>query len=212
MVTGAMRKRLPILVSLVVLISVLAFGYMYYNDFIERRCDSLAREQARSLSRSLSILAWERGISEKRASSLITLERCNCPDLQIGREQVPYLIGPAYGWSGTSGRLSRRYKCEVLLRLTGGEARICARNGKRYKGGERKVFRVSLRDGSFLGSEMAQCEGEEFPVVDCETRCYEGSMIDHLECVFKEPPYKLCVSLGYQCSGNPPKAVPLKKP
>jgi hypothetical protein len=90
------------------------------------------------------------------------VDKCDCPGLQITEEQLHFLIGPEYGWSGTADVSADgegggvNYPCEILVAVTGDEARVCASNGEDFRDGNRKVFRISLKDGQLLSSEIAQ--------------------------------------------------------
>jgi len=164
------------LVELMVVIAIvgviLAVAVPYYVSYKRTACDRAASGDLSKLGASL----------ERFGNELVDL---NCSDISIveGAVQLSWLVGPYYGWSGTSR------KCNVLARRSsGGEVYGCAEKGSRPSGTDptfRYIYRVRLSGGTDLPVIVGACSGESYG--GHNATCYTSSMLTGTSCVPTTP-------------------------
>lgn len=138
----------------------------------QQRCDKAAEADLHNLS-----AAVERFDNE--------LTDLGCSDLrkQFSEEHIKYLVGPYYGWRGTTGT------CKVLVRIENGELQSCAMRGSRPTENkeERKIFRSSLLGIEKLDPTVGACKGKQYGYFP--DHVYFASMVEHKNrgCVLREP-------------------------
>ncbi|MEW6350157.1 MAG: hypothetical protein AB1646_13910 [Thermodesulfobacteriota bacterium] len=108
----------------------------------------------------------------------------NCRDgaADFNEEHLTYLVGPYYGWSGTTRR------CVVCVRMQGKEIWGCAKYGTAQEGlrNARAIYRVSVLEPTReLAPIVGECTGREYPEPTAPTT-YTESMID-ASCQYKKP-------------------------
>lgn len=113
---------------LVFLIIVLSAGtyWAYVAIRGSTSCDQAAERDATSLGRAL----------ERLHNELLELR---CPTPSISKKHLAYMMGPYYGWRGTS------LKSDVRVRVEHGQALVCSTKGSReWFGKEQLIYPVSL--------------------------------------------------------------------
>ncbi len=109
----------------------------------------------------------------------------NCSDLSVvkGAVELSWLVGPYYGWSGTSR------KCNVRVRRSSDDEVFgCAEKGSRPSGNDptfRYIYRVRLSGGTDLPTIVGACTGESYG--GRNAMCYTSSMLTGTSCVPTAP-------------------------
>jgi hypothetical protein len=144
---------------------------------LEESCDRAAGSNLRKMASAL----------ERLKNELLDL---NCdPDAVFaklwqsdGPLVISYLIGPYYGWRGTTGA------CAVRIRIVGDELHSSSLRGKSLDGKTkaRKIFRVSLTTLKELPSIVGPCIGEGY-YRDMDDYCGISSMIEEKGCRLVKP-------------------------
>ncbi len=151
---------LPRLVTVGVLLA-LAVAVSCFVDYRKSHCDRTAQKDARNLAAALERLFTEFSGTE-------------CPPPNLTKKHIAYMVGPYYGWHGTSR------KCQVRLRVERGEALLCADRGSSPKGSDtRYLYRVALNSpASDLPPTIGGCYGDTYggPL----DPCYLSSIADSL--------------------------------
>lgn len=93
---------------------------------------------------------------------------------------LEYLVGPYYGWSGTS------QKCQVLVRVVGHEVQACSAKGARPDPNPsyRYIYRQTFPEGKDLPAQVGPCEGKSYG--GPEDNCYTSSMVGP-DCTLHRP-------------------------
>ncbi len=98
----------------------------------------------------------------------------------FGEERIAYLVGPYYGWAGTSRR------CDVRIRVKGKEIRACAVKGIRPDDRDPKsryIYRYTL-SGTDLPVTKGPCDGKTYGGL--EELCYTSTMLRN-DCTLRKP-------------------------
>jgi type IV pilus assembly protein PilA len=175
------------LIELMVVVAIigiiLAIAVPYYISYKRTACDRAASGDISRLGAAV----------ERIGNELVDL---NCSALEnfisIPSFNISYLVGPYYGWGGTSK------KCGVIVtrKLSVPDLRACAVKGSHPSGTtSRYIYRQSLDGGTDLPAVVGSC----VPGTDGITyggagnTCYTSSMVDSSTCNFTVP-------LGEDCS------------
>jgi hypothetical protein len=119
----------------------------------------------------------------------------NCTSLEdflaISNFNISYLVGPYYGWSGTSR------KCGVLVTRnpSAPDLSACALKGSHPGGAtSRYIYRQSLGGGTDLPAVTGPCNnGQEYG--GRGQTCYTTSMVNTSDCSFLAPVGKDCSTI-----------------
>jgi len=159
---------------------ILAIAIPYYVSYKRTACDRSATGDISKLGASM----------ERLGNELVDL---NCASLDgwISTEtsfNITYLVGPYYGWGGSSR------KCEVLIsNITNTQLTACAMKGS-HPGGSasRYIYRQTLGGGTDLPAVTGTCAGNEYG--GRGNSCYTSSMVSTADCHWTQPG-------GMDCSG-----------
>jgi hypothetical protein len=128
--------------------------------------DKVAFQTVANLGKALAKFADERA-------------RSNCNTANIPEDIIQYMVGPYYGWSGTSAQP------EVLVRIEDEAACACAPGGSQPSGATRRyIYRVKLSDGSQLPALQGPCFGNNYGVHG--SKCYTESVLNQ-DCTLRIP-------------------------
>lgn len=160
-------------VGLLIFLNVFLDTY-FYHDSQKRsrfRCDRAATSDLSRLGAALERLQNEIADSNCQGGVEKFLEK---------GVNLEYLVGPYYGWKGTSQR------CRVLVRVVGREVQACSTKGVRPSPLDqslRYVYRQPLFEGD-LPAICAPCEGRSYG--GPEDNCYTTSMVGP-DCKLRRP-------------------------
>ncbi len=165
------------LIELMVVVAIigiiLAIAIPYYISYKRTACDRAASGDISKLGAAVQRLGNE----------LVDL---NCTSLEVylsGSLDISYLVGPYYGWSGSSR------KCGVLITRNLGtpDLQACALKGAHPGGaGTRYIYRQSLGGGIDLPATVGPCNtGREYG--GRGEICYTTSMVSTADCSFQTP-------------------------
>jgi prepilin-type N-terminal cleavage/methylation domain-containing protein len=163
------------LIELMVVVAIigiiLAIAIPYYVSYKRTSCDRAASGDISRLGAAV----------ERLGNELVDL---NCSALEVFLSlpafDISYLVGPYYGWGGSSR------KCLVLITrdLSNPELQSCAMKGSLPGGpGTRYIYRQTLGGGTDLPAVTGACVGLEFggPM----QMCYTESLVDTITCGVK---------------------------
>jgi hypothetical protein len=153
--------------ALVGLTAILTLDYSYwYNKRTIPACSRAASADVAKLSAAI----------ERLGNETIDL---NCELKPPTGDQVPYLVGPYYGWGGTNER------CQVLIRVRGDEVWSCALRGASPEGPEtRYIYRIRLDGGADLPITRGPCQGRAYG--GPEQTCYTEGIVKN-DCSLRTP-------------------------
>jgi hypothetical protein len=152
-------------------------------------CDRAAYLDLENLGVALKKLADERTGS-------------NCDSEPISGDIIEFMVGPYYGWEGTSRKLAGPYyglkttaaKPQILMRVEGDEVCACALKGARYGGADSHlIHRISLKDGRELPYKNGPCTGKSYGGPGAV--CYTESIVNP-DCKFRKPHGAPCEESG----------------
>jgi type IV pilus assembly protein PilA len=166
------------LIELMVVVAIigiiLAIAIPYYISYKRTACDRAASGDISKLGASV----------QRMGNELVDL---NCSSLEeflaLSNFNISYLVGPYYGWSGSSR------KCGVLITRnpTTPDLQACAIKGAHPGGAtSRYIYRQSLGGGTDLPAITGPCNtGREYG--GRGEICYTASMVSTLDCSFQTP-------------------------
>jgi prepilin-type N-terminal cleavage/methylation domain-containing protein len=168
------------LVELMVVVAVVGIivgvAVPYYISYKRTACDRAAQRDISGLAAAIERFRVE-----------LTDTNCRFDELSENL-QLGWLVGPYYGWTGTST------KCQVMVRRGTGEFKDevwgCAEYGSHPTSDpkSRYVHRVSLIGGSDLQTARGVCAGADWNAYGgIRDTCYTTSMLVDSGCVPKEP-------------------------
>jgi len=124
--------------------------------------------------------------------------RLNC-DFEVFPDNIiEFMVGPHYGWEGTSKKVAGPYyglrmtatKPEILMRVEGDAVCACAGRGFRARNGNtRHIYRISLKDGRELPPKQGPCTGKSYGGPGAT--CYEESVLGP-DCTYRKPRGRPC--------------------
>jgi hypothetical protein len=161
-------------VGLLIFLNVFLDTY-FYHDSQRRsgsRCERAACGDVSKLAAAIERLQSEIVDSNCQGDAEKILER---------GVNLEYLVGPYYGWKGTSQR------CGVLVRVVGREVQACSPKGSRpslIDQSLRYVYRQTLVGGADLPAIEAPCEGRSYG--GPEDSCFTTSMVGP-DCTLRRP-------------------------
>ncbi len=139
-----------------------------------RQCDVAAAKDVKRLRLVLERLAEE-----------VTGEGCDPAEVMkvLSEDHLKYLVGPYYGWRGTTA------KCRVLIKIEGNELRASAMRGSRPNPDreQRMIYRVAILGSSVLDPVQGLPSGRQYGFFP--DRFYFASMLEKKngKCWFREP-------------------------
>jgi serpin B len=136
---------------------VVIWAAFWYDGSRKASCDRSAQGDVSKMGASIERLYNE-------ASDM------NCPRPQITQKHIAFLVGPYYGWGGTSR------KCAVRVRVQDNEALACSVKGTKHNWGKsRYIYRKDLTTLEDLSPTINYCYGQEYG--GRGGACYTSSMI-----------------------------------
>ena len=141
---GKMRNAkgftlIELMVVVAIIGIILAIAIPYYISYKRAACDKAASGDLVQLAAALQRLEADREVVNSTETGL------------LNTGQLGYMVGPYYGWGGSTR------KCDVRISLLAGggasmeEAQACSVNGSHPSGAtSRYLFRISLTGGADL--------------------------------------------------------------
>lgn len=166
------------LIELMVVVTIigiiLAIAVPYYVSYKRAACDRSANGDITRIRVGM----------ERLANELIDLN-CSNFDVAISVMDFSWLVGPYYGWGGSTK------KCQVLVGkdTTNSEVQGCAAKGSRPGGDPtyRYVYRQTLNGGADLPAIVGPCVGFEYG--GRTAMCYTSSMVSTADCSVAAPAF-----------------------
>jgi type IV pilus assembly protein PilA len=174
------------LIELMVVVAIigiiLAIAIPYYVSYKRTACDRAASGDISKLGAAV----------QRMGNELVDLNCTSLEDfLAISNFNISYLVGPYYGWGGTSK------KCGVLVTRNPStpDLQACALKGS-HPGGtaSRYIYRQSLGGGTDLPAITGPCAtGQEYG--GRGATCYTTSMVNTSDCTFQSPAGTDCTAI-----------------
>jgi serpin B len=161
---GSFVSRLVKIFVIGGLLTIAVVGLNFWQDSYRREsCDRSAQGDIAKMSAAIERLDNE-------------VADMNCQRPRLTQKHMAFLVGPYYGWGGTSR------KCEVRVRVQGDEALVCSVKGTSPQGGKNRcIYRANLTTLKPLPPTVGPCYGQEYG--GSKAPCYISSMIG-LDCSF----------------------------
>jgi type IV pilus assembly protein PilA len=149
---------IELMVVIAIVSLIIAMAVPYYLAYKRASCDTSAKGDIATLADAMERLRME-----------LSLMNCSAAfnEIQWTPELIGSLVGPYYGWGGTSGM------CQVRVWVEDGTAHSCAIKGSPISGpasGDRFIFRFPVGRGGDLPGITGECVGQEYSAIHHNNR------------------------------------------